>query len=463
MRWVCIAVGCLTSAAAVSVGSPALSAPPQSRVQLRVGLAPRKVSEASPTRSNRITLGGVRRFQRSAPRIRALDALSQLLILENQANDAGEKYRRADAKVDVPGTTRALEEVRVDLAPKAPRELKGFLHVAEGRIRWPFHPYNTAAVAFHDSDRQPEASFPGELTASRSIAFRIPSAFSIKLATNFPHQSREEPSKAHMAEETAHAIPLSDHITQVERELGPTPGLVVLAEVASVYDPKTREGYTIRDLRPLQDARYYYFPATSIESFGDNLMHAGRLEVTDSSRNQFWKAAYAEATGRARAQLLLRYGLIESTPNPQNWLIELDRHSMLPTGRLILRDVVDTEFVGPLAERLGYADTARNMEALGRTTRSNWYKFNKGTKTTFLGLSDALQTGFAEAHTRAFLSAIRTELSLNFESLDQVKLDAMNLEELDAVRLELETYLHKVSSPKLLRNYRSHLTAQARR
>ena len=56
--------------------------------------------------------------------------------------------------------------------------------------------------------------------------------------------------------------------------------------------------------------------------------------------DSFWGRHYAEAVGRAKATLLVRYGLQYETPNPQNVLMQLDAE-LRPTGAIVLRDLGD--------------------------------------------------------------------------------------------------------------------------
>jgi hypothetical protein len=105
-------------------------------------------------------------------------------------------------------------------------------------------------------------------------------------------------------------------------------------------------GYDVRDLSLIKNKNRVFVPPLSIP-----YEHAGELIVvkhnqlnnTQYSFDEFWKKHYAEALGRLKAKLLVRYGLQCLTPNPQNFLIEFEREKLEPTGRIIIRDLGDLQ------------------------------------------------------------------------------------------------------------------------
>jgi hypothetical protein len=135
--------------------------------------------------------------------------------------------------------------------------------------------------------------------------------------------------------------------------------------------PAFGDGYQIRSLRGIKHDKKY-FPPTSIPfvkiaarridaastcriSHGDEMkaptgpdsaLQAGMprsealLEQLDAPGwSDFWRIHYAEPLARAKATLLLRYGLQGFGGNAQNFLLEMDNG--VPNGRVIVRDMGD--------------------------------------------------------------------------------------------------------------------------
>lgn len=107
------------------------------------------------------------------------------------------------------------------------------------------------------------------------------------------------------------------------------------------------DGIQVRDLSVLSPDKIY-FPPLSIPFVGLDLKSLKRRYdgVNDPAWCELWKKCYAERLGRAKAMLLLRYGLQMGSPNAQNFLIEFNRPSgadgtPTPTGKFVFRDVGD--------------------------------------------------------------------------------------------------------------------------
>jgi len=62
--------------------------------------------------------------------------------------------------------------------------------------------------------------------------------------------------------------------------------------------------------------------------------------------------------------MLIRYGLQMETPNCQNMLLQLDRN-LRPTGKLVFRDISDSDFVTPVARGIGAEDLLETDHLLG--------------------------------------------------------------------------------------------------
>jgi hypothetical protein len=159
-------------------------------------------------------------------------------------------------------------------------------------------------------------------------------AFSVKLLTDHPHPDFVQPEKTQLREEAEDAIRLAALIRRVDSVLGQDPGLRLVSEAITVLVPGTEYGFVVRDLRPLQDG-CFYLPALSIPWVGRQI-----AQLHGEPLDDFWGRHYAEAVGRAKAKLLVRYGLQYETPNPQNVMIQLDP-TLRPTGAIVLRDLGD--------------------------------------------------------------------------------------------------------------------------
>ncbi|MEM7153899.1 MAG: hypothetical protein AAF799_13705 [Myxococcota bacterium] len=126
-------------------------------------------------------------------------------------------------------------------------------------------------------------------------------------------------------------------------------GLIVQTELLSVTDRNMEnpdepgDGYQVRDISGL-DPEKLYIPPISIPYLDRNLVqHCRRFEhVADPTWLEFWGETFAHALGRAKAVLMLHYGLQMLTPNSQNWLLEFEPGTPPePTGVVVVRDLGD--------------------------------------------------------------------------------------------------------------------------
>lgn len=111
------------------------------------------------------------------------------------------------------------------------------------------------------------------------------------------------------------------------------------------------DGVVIRDLSCL-DRNKIYLPMVSIPFVTKRLRALkGRFAgLSSKAWREHWAVHFAKNLGRAKAILLMRYGMQMETPNSQNFLIELERGSQLgaepkPTGCIVLRDLGDAHLV----------------------------------------------------------------------------------------------------------------------
>jgi len=108
------------------------------------------------------------------------------------------------------------------------------------------------------------------------------------------------------------------------------------------------DGVLVRDLSCLlPDKRY--LPAISIPYIGiDPRLSCTRYgHVHEPDWQKHWGLHFAKRFGRAKAMLLMRYGLQMETPNCQNYLIELEASEggFLPTGCIVQRDLGDAQLI----------------------------------------------------------------------------------------------------------------------
>ena len=135
--------------------------------------------------------------------------------------------------------------------------------------------------------------------------------------------------------------------------------LVVLTELLTVVERaerddsaehpkhgKFRDGVQVRDLSILVKERVYVFPG-SIPFLAPD--HKSLVAATYASRDnqgwcEFWRENWAAALGRTKALAAVRYGLQHINPNPQNYLIELQKDpggTLKGPARIVIRDLQD--------------------------------------------------------------------------------------------------------------------------
>jgi hypothetical protein len=115
----------------------------------------------------------------------------------------------------------------------------------------------------------------------------------------------------------------------------------------------------------------------------------------------FWAEHYAAATGCAKAALLARTGLQLTTPNPQNLLVELDRE-LLPTGRIVVRDIGDADCATDALECTNVAWT-RLVAELKPEHRNTFWAFDEAGDHT---IDPATLARWLAAHQRAYYATL---------------------------------------------------------
>lgn len=176
--------------------------------------------------------------------------------------------------------------------------------------------------------------------------------FSVKMGVRYVGQVQQEGKKGVLGSDSLIGMLLSDYVCAL-REAGVKEAkwnkhLLLLTELLSVAEKpnkkiedweKLLDGFQLRDLTGMQPDCNYICPI-SIPYLGKSLLkRCGRYAEFDEERVMFWGEHFATAVGRAKAYLLIGYGLQTFTPNAQNFLIEFRGNA--PTGRIVIRDLGD--------------------------------------------------------------------------------------------------------------------------
>lgn len=371
-------------------------------------------------------------FQEPVSRAMETDPVVQLRFWEALANTFF--YRKPTDSVAIPFKMVPPSEVGLTTSSATPPALLRFMLGATNGVRWLMHPLNTApSVPYHKEST--DGSIKGYYSASRSMFVMLGKGlYSFKLPTNSPHLRGElQPSKADMHNDAILSMRRSEHVREVDRELQPHDSLFVLTEMLSVAANRGGNGFSVRDLRPLQDG-HYYLPAFSIAYVGAAIARFHNVEFSS-----FWQRAYAEKVGEAKALLLLRYGLQMKTPNAQNWLVQLDKNFM-PTGKIFLRDIADSSFVEFIAAELGFGQKMQKDHEskfdislrLMPESESSFWQMDKGAVS-----SEILQRWYM-AHDAEYVRTIVGELKIREEIYDVERMYA---------------YLHTDAGRRALRDY----------
>jgi len=334
---------------------------------------------------------------------------AQWLLWEEQSNFHG--FRTSTERVELEVALVPRAELRVQISAEAPSELvRRFL--GDDLVKFPKHPLNRdPSVAF--SNAPPAERWLARFTSSRTLVVAdAPRArpFGLKLSTSHPHTDVCQPEKTRMQKEVDEALQFAAHVRAVDKRLGADAQLIVLTEAIGVRVPDGETGYLVRDLTPLCDG-HVYLPAFSIPFVGRALAALAGKEFA-----AFWGAAYAEPVGRAKARLLARYGLQYVTPNPQNILVQLDRR-LSPTGRIVFRDLADTDFVTDSGRACG-APWTRVTAKLAPETANSFWAFEQAPDSP--AGRDTLEHWYRR-HDRAYLAELKGQRGLGeCESLEEL-------------------------------------------
>lgn len=281
--------------------------------------------------------------QESTVVLRAADNVDGIVQLELTSN--GRQFRESTKPKLIDFVLAPADQAYVLHTADASKELRDFF-VRGGKVLFPRHLYNQSqAIPF--AGETPAGKMAVQLTASRSMVFRLANGqvYSVKVPTDHPHRQTFQPTKLEMADDAGYSVETTRLIDRLDAQLGKDPELLILRDVLTVQDRKDWNGLVVRDLTPLTNPNFRYVPAFTLPYSGQRHVPKGE------NFEEFWGKHFAEAVGRAKAKLLLRYGLQMATPNAQNILLELTKDGK-PTGRVVFRDVVDSHYVEGVSDAI---------------------------------------------------------------------------------------------------------------
>jgi hypothetical protein len=309
----------------------------------------------------------------------------------------------------------------------------------KGSAYWPIHPNNTSTTVPYMNQPQ-VATLETRYTASRSLLSVEPDtpAFTIKAGTDFPHMAERQTAKASTRDDVNGALLRQPFINAVAKALPEDDLLVTLPEVLVLKHRASGEGVLIRDLSQLDSPDRIYVTGLSIPYVGREI-----AEKNGTKFAEFWTKNYSENLGRAKARLLIKYGLEMETPNSQNILIELTK-DFQPTGRVVLRDTVDSYAYGPWLRALGMKNVeAENIrldykpkEGLDPFPSNSHWRFDEAGRDGFTGKQVEAMN---EAHNKAWLEEVKELLSLQSSSIKSIS--------------EMDTFLKSETGQNALRSY----------
>jgi hypothetical protein len=343
------------------------------------------------------------------PTLGTLEPVAQLMYWEQIANLP--EMRKPNASVKVNFSSSPNSKVDILKIENASVALDYFSK--KDKVSWPHHPLNTDSSVpfFEDKITSTSSLF---YSASASLFLYIHNdLFSIKPPTDTPHPlGPKQPSKAQRADRTKLSVKRSQTIKDIDEALGRSEYLQVLYDVAAYTDRDTNNGYSVRDLTPLQDG-HYYLTAFSIPYVGQEIL--AHLKSQESFQT-FWGKHYAAALGRAKALFLLRYGLQMNTPNAQNIIVQLDRN-FFPTGKIFLRDTADSRYYEAIAYALELKDPVRwdnvngieHRQLLRLETETSFWQMDRG------GVALETLELWKDLHDKAFVQTVLGELQLSPE------------------------------------------------
>ncbi len=335
------------------------------------------------------------------------DPLEQWMRWEQTQN---EKLNRQDVRpIKVKTAWVPIDrEVEILRAGKVPAVIERRF-IQRGRVLVPRHPFNTSdQIPFFDE--APTETRRAHLSSSRSVLFRKGRRvlYSVKMPTDYVVKAKQTKGKLRIEEDIRSGIQRSRYVMELDAHLRAAEHFILLHEVLGIVESRSGSGVMVRDLSPLLDGNYY-LPAFSIPFVGHSIAKRNGEDF-----EAFWGKHYLEKMGRVKAELLLRYGIRLENPHAQNMLIQLDRN-LKPTGKIVLRDLSDTQLVEPVARALGQEAALEADAKLGFPGSADIQPFLNGYSTAGFGMSEELLLRWREVETKASFEELSLHLRLRFE------------------------------------------------
>lgn len=273
---------------------------------------------------------------------------------------------RSNKPVQIEHYEIPLRVLKADLAERLPADIKDslvFKKNGEEYVRWILNPEDTkfrfALRRFLQKHKIPAARqkyFTAYQTASRSYIVEDPNngaQFSLKVSTNNTGGMWKD--KKQTAEDTHEVRMINDYLHEVDRKM-PFENFVLMDEPAAFQIDEIDQGMLVRVLGELPEKKRYYMPGFSAVN------HNAGIEIArvNGSINpkDFWNTHYNKALARALAELSAKTGITYDSPHSQNFLVELDEKNK-PTGRIVLRDLGDSNLVSEIVEAHGRKDLVK--------------------------------------------------------------------------------------------------------
>ena len=221
--------------------------------------------------------------------------------------------------------------------------------VHKEKLTWPWrNAGNTQEIIDGDPDDMLLSDYAG-LNTDREF-------YSVKTGVTFVGKAEETSTKKDLLESNSlHAMYRSRLIDGICRNYpSEMAGTRFQLEILTVTierpnpDPEVGgmhwDGFQVRNI-PGVKRNQIWFPGTAIPNHGKAFAQCATGDNTDAVWQEFWQTSFAEALGRAKAQMLIYCGLQHMTANAQNMLAIFNRGQpggMGPSTEIALRDVGDT-------------------------------------------------------------------------------------------------------------------------